>query len=101
MEKYAHIIKHEKTLNDYEVKCRDLTNLLAFFEQNQDEFYQLIDYYQSEERTQDLIDDEQQKIPIEIHRGVLSEDAIYNLYGEYRELSLRMLEIGTAFFKNT
>ena len=39
----------------------------------------LQEYYQSEEWKQDFILDENELLPIDLKRGVLSEDGIYNL----------------------
>lgn len=100
MNEYHHISEYEKTLNAYEHKLKELADLLDFFETKELAFKKLMDYYMSNQRMQDLVDDEQGLIPPTLPRGVLSEDAIYNLYSDYREQSLRMLTISTNFFKN-
>lgn len=100
MKTYSHITQYEKTLNEYENKLKELSELLDFFETKEPMFKELMDYYISDQRNQDLMDDEQGLIPETLHRGVLSEDSLYNLYSDYREQSLRMLAISTNFFKN-
>ncbi|GGI65915.1 MULTISPECIES: DUF4298 domain-containing protein [Enterococcus] len=99
MEDYRHIVEQEKTLNAYEVKLKELSQLLDFFEENRPGFQALMDYYTSEQRMHDLEDDHSGRLPEGLHRGVLSEDLIYNCYSDYREQSIRMLEIATHFFK--
>ena len=44
-------------------------------------------YYTSDEWKRDLADDEAGLLPKNLKRGVLSEDGIYNLLEEYREVS--------------
>ena len=45
---------------------------------------------------QDFEDDEAGKIPRDLKRGVLSEDAVYDLLTENRELLVRMLRLVTG-----
>lgn len=47
-------------------------------------------YYGSEEWKQDFADDEAGRLPKEMKRGVLSEDAVWNLLEERDRLELRM-----------
>lgn len=46
-------------------------------------------YYNSEEWKQDYADDEADKLPKDLKRGVLSEDGIWNLLSDWRELEVR------------
>ena len=41
----------------------------------------------------DFEDDEKGKLPHDLKRGVLSEDAVYDLLTDSREISVRMLKI--------
>ena len=99
MNEYSHLIEYENILNTHDAKLQELIQLLDFFEENSDKFKALMNYYASEQREEDLEKEHQGLIPDNFHRGVLSEDAIYNLYADYRQEALRMLEIGTTFFK--
>ena len=47
----------------------------------------LDDYYGSEDWRQDFADDEAGRLPKGLKRGVLSEDGIWNLLSDYRELN--------------
>ncbi len=96
---YEHITKYENILNQFDDKVHELEELMQFFEEHHQDFVQLMDYYYSDQRREDLEDDNHGKIPEDLHRGVLSEDAIYDLYAKYRGVSLKMLENGTQFFK--
>lgn len=50
-------------------------------------------YYGSDEWKQDFADDEQGLLPKDLKRGVLSEDAIWNLQEDNRELKARLQAI--------
>ena len=47
-------------------------------------------YYGSDDWKQDFADDEAGRLPKNLKRGVLSEDGIWNLLEEHRELQERM-----------
>ena len=53
----------------------------------------LNDYYGSDEWKQDFADDEAGLLPADLKRGVLSEDGIWNLLADNRELMNRMREV--------
>ena len=48
-------------------------------------------YYGSEEWKNDYADDEAGRLPQDLKRGVLSEDGIWNLLTDSRELNARLL----------
>ena len=50
----------------------------------------LDDYLGSESWKHDCADDQQGLLPVDLKRGVLSEDGIWNLLSDYRELSHRL-----------
>lgn len=50
-------------------------------------------YYGSDDWKQDFADDEQGLLPQDLKRGVLSEDGIWNLLTDSRDLHVRMKEI--------
>ena len=47
-------------------------------------------YYSSEEWKQDFADDEAGRLPADLKRGVLSEDGIWNLLSDAKELDNRL-----------
>ena len=55
----------------------------------------LNDYYGSDVWKQDFADDESERLPKDLKRGVLSEDAIWNLLADSHELNQRLQEIAT------
>lgn len=62
----------------------------------QDAISELSAYYGSKDWKQDFADDEQGLLPSDLKRGVLSEDAIWNVLRNCTELNTRMQELLTA-----
>ena len=96
MEQIERIREMEACLDASEQAIRELSKALSAFEEGQSQYRKLIDYYGSERWRQDLEDDEAGKLPRDLKRGVLSEDAVYDLITENRELMVRMLKLVTA-----
>ncbi len=100
MKHYEHISKMETIMNDHSRMLAQLNDLLDRLEAHQQERQELIAYYYSDQRRQDLEDDNQDLIPKTMHRGVLSEDEIYNLMSEDYETGIRMIELALKFIRN-
>ena len=60
------------------------------YEAVQDAIQQLSDYYGSDAWKQDFADDEAGQLPADLKRGVLSEDGLWNLLSDNRELIERI-----------
>jgi hypothetical protein len=56
------------------------------YERMQEAVVTLFDYYGSDEWKQDYADDEAGLLPKDLKRGVLSEDGLWNLFSDWREL---------------
>ena len=59
----------------------------------QKDLEKLIAYYEGKQWMKDFTDDEQGKIPADVKRGVLSEDGIYDMLIEEKEMINSMLDI--------
>ena len=90
------ITKMENILNRTDELISEMEILLEKWDQNQQHFNELMNYYNSEERWKDLEDDRLQVIPQDLPRGVLSEDAIFNTYGNRKDLLIKMIKVGVA-----
>lgn len=99
MEKYAHITEMENIMVQQNEILENLNHLLDTLEGNCDAYKKLIEYYYSEQRSQDLEDDSNHLIPETMCRGVLSEDGIFDLVGDYRDTAIRMMEIAVRMIK--
>ena len=75
----AAVMELSATLDKYEAALEDIAKL--------DE------YYNGSEWRQDFADDEAGLLPTGLKRGVLSEDAIWNLLSDHHDLKVRMQKI--------
>ena len=67
-----------------------LSSALDKYEEAKADIAALASYYGSNDWKQDFADDEAGRLPKNLKRGVLSEDGIWNLLEEHRELQERM-----------
>ena len=63
------------------------------YEAIKDDIDALDSYYGSEEWRKDFADDEAGLLPEGLRRGVLSEDGIWNLLNDYRELQKQITKL--------
>ena len=85
-------IRHfEKLLDRVTLADEELENALENFRAAREAVRELDGYYGSEDWRQDLADDEAGKLPKDLKRGVLSEDAAFNALTDYRRLLSEML----------
>ena len=79
MEQIDRITYMEQILDEATEAVSSLSEALEKYSAVQDKLQELIAYYSSEQWRQDFDDDSAGKIPNNLKRGVLSEDAVYNL----------------------
>ena len=84
----------ERRLNRALAAVKRFTGALDKWEEVQDDIVQLDKYYGSDVWRQDFADDEAGLLPEDLKRGVLSEDSIWNLLADCKELNERMRELG-------
>ncbi len=80
----------EQRLDRASLAVKKLEKALQQYEQVHDDIQALSNYYGSEEWKQDFAADEAGLLPQDLKCGVLSEDAVWNLLEENRELSIRI-----------
>ena len=95
MEQIERIEEMERCLDASEKAIRELREALTAFEEVQPLYKKVSAYYGSGLWRRDYEDDEAGKLPQDLKRGVLSQDAVYDLMTENRELLARMLELVT------
>lgn len=95
MNQIERIERMEQYLDASAAAIRTLSEALDAYEQTEKGLQKLCDYYGSTRWMKDFEDDENGKLPKELKRGVLSEDAVYDLITEHHELILRMTRIVT------
>ena len=86
-EQIARICKMERRLDRATAAVKRLMTALDKYETAQDDIAALNEYYGSEAWRQDYADDEMGLLPEDLKRGVLSEDGIWNLLTDCRELN--------------
>ena len=93
MEQIERITYMEKILDEATEAVASLSESLEKYVAIQDKLQELIAYYGSEQWRQDFDDDSAGKIPTGLKRGVLSEDAVYNLLSDITDLKERLKEL--------
>ena len=86
-EQIARISKMERHLDHATAAVKRLMSALDKYETAQKDIAALNEYYGSEAWRQDYADDEAGLLPEGLKRGVLSEDGIWNLLTDCRELN--------------
>ena len=81
----------EQRLNRALEAVREMTSALEHYESVQEDIQVLDTYLGSDDWKADLAADEAGILPADLKRGVLSEDGIWNLLEEWRELEERMM----------
>ncbi len=86
MKQIERIEQMENIFDASNALTKSLLHALYNYEENMQEFSQLVSYYESEEWRKDFEDDEKGLLPKELKRGILSEDGIYNLIEMNQEI---------------
>lgn len=89
----ARIRLMERHLDRATAAVKRLTGALDKWEEAQEAIAALEAYYGSDQWKQDFADDEAGRLPDGLKRGVLSEDGIWNLLTDVKELSERVKEL--------
>ena len=87
------IAQMEEYLDASAAAVKKLDAAMEEYEAVQKQFKKLSDYYGSTQWMKDFEADEAGKLPKDLKRGVLSEDAVYDLIIENRELVVRMMKL--------
>ena len=93
MNRIDRITKMEKNLDASAEAIAELSAALDKYEAARKAWKELSDYYGSNRWMSDFEADEAGKLPKDLKRGVLSEDTVYDLITDNRELVSKMLEI--------
>lgn len=99
MEHISEIRRMEDHLNAAAPAVADFSDALEKFAAAQLWIRELNRYYGSEEWFAHLAADDAGELPQNLRRGVLSEDALYDLIADNRAAAIRMLEIATEILK--
>ena len=93
-------IEHmEQNLERVKHALKVLSDAFDEYETVQESLHELDSYYGSDTWKQDFADDEQGRLPKNLKRGVLSEDAIWNVLEDYRTLKERVSSLLSTTYK--
>ena len=92
MEQIERIKEMELRMSRASAALIELSAALDKLEAEKEDFAQLGDYYGSELWKKDFDDDRTGLLPSDLKRGVLSEDGLWNLLEDYRDLKERLKE---------
>ena len=90
MKQIERIKEMEGRLERAAAAVMDMSAALDKYEAVQEDIKALRKYYDSRQWKQDYADDEAGQLPADLKRGVLSEDGIWNLLEDYRNLKERL-----------
>lgn len=90
MEQTERIRQMEQRLNRASAAVMELSAALEKYIEAQESVTILNEYYDSEDWKSDFAADEAGLLPSGLKRGVLSEDAVWNMLSDCRELDKRM-----------
>ncbi len=93
MKQTERIQYYEAILDEAETVIKELSEALENYSSIQNKIKELEIYYLGPIWMQDYKDDEEGKIARDLKRGVLSEDAVYNLLSEQTAIKDRLEEI--------
>lgn len=82
----------EAYLDETDIAIKELSDALDKYEKSRDKYCKLEEYYGSKEWRADFEADEAGRLPEGLKRGVLSEDALYDLITMHSELMTRLKE---------
>lgn len=83
----------ERRLEEAMAVVGQMEEALERYEAAQEAVERLASYMESEEWRRDFADDEKGLLPADLKRGVLSEDGIWNLLDNNREIAIKMREL--------
>ena len=78
----------------------NLEEALDAFDGIQEDVQELSAYYESDEWREDFEADEAGRLPLDLKRGVLSEDGIYDVLSNHYALTVRLLDTVSTILKN-
>lgn len=97
MEQIERIKAMERRLDHASQVVMRLSSALDDYVGAQEDIRLLEAYYGSDEWKQDFTDDGESRLPKHLKRGVLSEDAVWNLLEDNRDIINRIKELGLHY----
>lgn len=99
MDQIENIKKMEAILDKHQAILDRFQKSLAEFAASQADYQELTRYYYSPEYMKDYDASNKGELPDDLACGVLSEDAVFNLFGENYQTAIDMLDLATTIIK--
>ena len=99
MKQVERIAKMEDIYDRSRKAIDDLNRGLEAYKAVQKDLEKLIAYYDGRQWLKDFTDDENGKLPGDLKRGVLSEDGVYDLLEDEKEMIFRMMDAVKNYLK--
>ena len=99
MEQIERIKKMEANLTDASQAIIELSVAIEKYAEVLPAVRDLNEYLGSEDWFSDRDADDAGELPADLSRGVLSEDGIWNVLDDSRQLNIRLLEVAAEFLK--
>ena len=93
MNRIERITKMEEALDLCRKNFNELLVALDHYESCEKDYLKLEEYYLGDQWMKDFEADETGKLPKDLKRGVLSEDAVYDLLTDRKEILVRMAKL--------
>ena len=100
MEQIERIQHFEMLLDRVAPVLGNLEAALDAFDDIQEDVQELAAYYEGDDWREDFEADEAGRLPLDLKRGVLSEDAVYDVLTDHYSLTVRLLDTVSAILKN-
>lgn len=97
---YEHVDRMSNLMAKRRKLIEDMEVLLNEMDLQQKDFETLNEYFGSEQRMKDIEEDEKGNIPTSLNRGALSEDELYDIICDNRDLMIHMMEIALKGLKS-
>lgn len=93
MNQTERITMMESCLDDAKIVLKAYSDSLRAYREIQPKLRELAGYYAGEDWRTDFEDDSAGRLPKDLKRGVLSEDAVYDVLAENTELQAETLDV--------
>lgn len=94
------IKKMEELFDSAQQAVEQMATALDRYAASQENIATLIKYYEGDEWKEDYAEDEAGRLPANLKRGILSEDGIWNLMVDIRELNDNLISLAKSIGKS-
>lgn len=98
-ERIKNIENQEKNLDDLVALTNNLESLVDRWITFKPQFDALMSYYTGQAWMQDVEDSNNEMFPKDLKCGVLSEDAVYDIFRQQRDLNFKMIRIALDYLE--